>query len=206
MTTTVSQKAIADALGISQPGVARHVRKGMPTDSVEAALAWHRRNVRPQRQRPRQSRTVPRSVTTTPPPPTTPDAIASAATAESSLEELAQLRAIARRGLADAQATGDSYNLRAWTLAASKILDQTATAEERLLAVARTKRELLTVGEARECFGEVLHDVRKLLDSAPAALAARANPSDVHHARQVIQDWVNTALRTLHRGNGNPDL
>ena len=95
--------------------------------------------------------------------------------------------------------------MRAWTLAQAKILDQTATAEERLLAVARTKRDLLTVGEARECFGEVLADVRRLLDSAPAALAARANPSDVHHARTVIEDWVRSCLRTLHRGNGNPD-
>lgn len=204
MTTTVSQKAIADALGISQPGVARHVKKGMPVDSIESALAWHRRNIRPQRQRPRQGRkaTAVAMATT----PTTPDTIASAATAESSLEELAELRTIARQGLADAQAAGDTYSLRAWTLAQARILDQAATAEERLLAVARSKRELLTVGEARECFGEVLADVRKLLDSAPAALAARANPSDVHHARTVIEDWVRGALRALHRGNGNPDV
>jgi len=197
MSTTTTQKDIAAALGVTQPAIARHAKRGMPTDSIESALAWHRRNVRPQRQRPRQSR-KPAAVTTT--MPTTPDATASAATAESSLEELAELRTIARRGLADAQATGDDYALRAWTLAQSKIIAQCADAEERLLAVSREKRELLTVAEARECFGAVLMDVRKLLDAAPAALAARANPSDMHHARQVIEDWVRAAMRTLHRG------
>lgn len=197
MSANVSQQAIGEALRISQPAIARHAKRGMPTDSIESARAWYRRNVRPQRQRPRQARKA-AAVTTT--APTTPDATASAATAESSLEELAELRTIARRGLADAQATGDDYALRAWTLAQSKIIQQCADAEERLLAVAREKRELLTVGEARECFGEVLADVRRLLDSAPAALAARANPADVHHARQVIEDWVRAAMRTLHRG------
>lgn len=203
MTTAISQKTIADQLGISQPAVARHIKRGMPQDSVESAVEWHHRNVRPQRVRPRQGRSMPRSAM---PPPTTPTEAASAATAESSLEELAQLRTIARRGLADAQATGDDYSLRAWTLAQAKILDQASTAEERLLAVARTKRELLTVGEAREVFGSVLMDVRKMLDAAPAALAAKANPTDVHHARTVIEDWVRACLRTLHRGDNGPDV
>lgn len=194
MSATVSQKAIADALGITQPGVAKHVRKGMPTDSIEAAAAWHYRNVRPQRPRTRHTR---QRITTA---PTTPAAAASAATAASSLEEIAELRTIARRGLADAQATGDSYGLRQWTLAQAKILDQAASTEERLLAISRAKGELLTVQEAREVFGSVLMDVRKLLDAAPASLAAKVNPGDPDHARLMLDDWLKGALRTLHRG------
>jgi len=206
MSAAVSQKAIADALGITQPGVAKHIRKGMPVDSVESALAWHRRNVRPQRSRPRRARIVPRGAPEPVVTPRTPAEAASAATTASSLEELAELRTIARRGLADAQVAGDDYGLRAWTLAQAKIIDQAATTEERLLAISRAKGELLTVGEAREAFGTVLLDVRKLLDAAPAALAAKANPSDVHHARQVIEDWVRGALRTLYRGTDNPEV
>lgn len=205
MTTAVSQKTIAAALCVSQPAVARHIKRGMPQDTVQSAVEWHHRNVRPQRPRPCRGRRMPRSARPALPPPPTPTEAASAATAESSLEELAQLRTIARRGLADAQVAGDDYGLRAWTLARAKIIDQAATTEERLLAISRAKGELLTVGEAREAFGTVLLDVRKLLDAAPAALAAKANPSDVHHARQVIEDWVRGALRTLYRGTDTPE-
>lgn len=200
MSASVSQTAIGKALGVTQPAIARHARKGMPTHDLASAAAWYRRNVRPQRPRASRSRKAGA------PAPTTPTATASAATATSSLEELAELRAIARRGLADAQANGDDYALRSWALAQSRILDQSAVAEERLLAVARAKGELLSVQEARECFGSVLMDVRKLLDAAPAALSAKVNPQDPDHARAVLDDWLKGALRTLHQGESGPEV
>jgi hypothetical protein len=193
MTTAPSQTAIAAALGISQPAVAQLKRRGMRCDTIEAAQAWHRRNVRPRQRRARRTGTAT-------PETQTPDDVADAATAATTLEELAELRAIARRGLADAQAAGDDYSLRAWTLAQAKILDQSATTEERLLAIARDKGQLLTVGQAREAFGSVLVDIRKLLDAAPSALAAKVNPQDPDHSRAIIEDWRNGVLRTLHRG------
>jgi S-methylmethionine-dependent homocysteine/selenocysteine methylase len=193
MTKAPSQSAIAAALGISQPAVAQLKRRGMPCDTIEAAQAWHRRNVRPRQRR------VPRTRTATS-ETQTPDDVADAATTATTLEELAELRAIARRGLADAQAAGDDYSLRSWTLAQAKILDQSATTEERLLAIAKDKGQLLTVGQAREAFGTVLVDIRKLLDAAPSALAAKVNPQDPDHSRAIIEDWRNGVLRTLHRG------
>jgi hypothetical protein len=193
MTAPVSQKMIAAALGITQPAVSQFVRRGMPCDSLEAAQAWHRRNVRPRHRR------VPRTRTATP-EAQTPDDVADAATTATTLEELAELRAIARRGLADAQAVADDYSLRAWTLAQGKIIAQSAETEERLLAVARDKGQLLTVGQAREAFGSVLVDIRKLLDAAPSALAAKVNPQDSDHARMILENWRDGVLRTLHRG------
>ena len=41
----MSQTQIAKALGISQPAVAQLSKKGMPTDSVEAAQAWRSANI-----------------------------------------------------------------------------------------------------------------------------------------------------------------
>ena len=41
----MSQSQIAKALGISQPAVAQLAKKGMPTDSVEAAQAWRSANI-----------------------------------------------------------------------------------------------------------------------------------------------------------------
>jgi hypothetical protein len=193
MTKAPSQTAIAAALGISQPAVAQLKRRGMPCDTIEAAQAWHRRNVRPRHRR------VPRTRTATP-EAQTPDDVADAATTATTLEELAELRAIARRGLADAQSAGDDYSLRSWTLAQSKILAQSAETEERLLAVAKDQGQLLTVGQAREAFGSILLDIRKLLDAAPAALSAKVNPGDPDHARMIIDDWRNGVLRALHRG------
>jgi hypothetical protein len=122
------------------------------------------------------------------------------ATTATTLEELAELRTIARRGLADAQAAGDDYSLRAWTLVQSKILGQSAETEERLLAIAQDQGQLLTVGQALEAFGSVLMDVRKLLDAAPSALAAKVNPGDPDHSRAILGGWLRGVLRTLHRG------
>jgi hypothetical protein len=194
-----SQTAIAAALGISQPAVAQLKRRGMPCDRIEAAQAWHRRNVKPRQRKVHRARKTTLATIVA----ETPDTVAAAATTTTTLEELAELRAIARRGLADAQAAGDDYSLRSWTLAQAKILDQAATTEERLLAIARDKGQLLTVGQAREAFGSILLDVRKLLDAAPSALAAKVNPGDPDHSRAILEDWLRGVLRTLHRGEGS---
>jgi hypothetical protein len=194
MSAKVSQGAIAAALGVTQPAIARHARKGMPMHDLGAAAAWYHRNVRPQRPKPSRARKT--SATT----PATPAAVASAATAETSLEELNELRAVARSGLRDAMEAQDDYATRSWALARARILDQASVAEERLLAVARARGELLSVQEAREAFGGVLLDVRKLIDALPSALAAKVNPADVDHARMLLDDWRKAALRTLHRG------
>jgi hypothetical protein len=190
----VTQAAVGAALGISQPAVAQLKRRGMPCDRIEAAQAWHKRNVKPRQRRVRRTRAA---------SPETPDAVADAATASTTLQELADLRAIARRGLAAAETAEDDYSLRAWTLAQSKILAQSAETEERLLAIAKDQGQLLTVGQAREAFGSVLKDVRKLLDAAPGALAAKVNPGDPDHSRAIIEDWVRGVLRTLHRGEAS---
>ena len=208
MTKAPSQTAIAAALGISQPAVAQLKRRGMPTDSIEAAQAWHRRNVRPRQRRVRRTRNadlgpmVPAPTTGTI-VPKTPDDVTEAANSATTLQELAELRTIARRGLAAAESAEDDYSLRAWTLAQSKILAQSAETEERLLAAAKDQGQLLTVGQAREAFGSVLMDVRKLLDAAPSALAAKVNPGDPDHSRAIIEDWLRGVLRTLHRGEGS---
>lgn len=191
-----SQTAIAAALGISQPAISQLVRRGMPTHDIESAQAWHKRNVKPRQRRVRRTRTAT-------PETQTPDTVADAATTTTTLEELAELRIIARRGLADAQAAQDDYSLRSWTLAQAKIVAQSAETEERLLAIAKDQGQLLTVVQAREAFGSVLMDLRKLLDAAPAALAAKVNPGDPDHSRAIIDDWVRGVLRTLHRGEAS---
>jgi hypothetical protein len=205
MTKAPSQSAIAAALGISQPAISQLVRRGMPTHDIEAAQAWHRRNVRPRHRRVRRTMGADSVTTVTTPTtgtivPKSPADVADAATTATTLEELAELRTIARRGLADAQAVADDYSLRAWTLAQGKIIAQSAETEERLLAIAKDKGQLLTVGQAREAFGSVLVDIRKLLEAAPSALAAKVNPGDPGHARMIIEDWRNGVMRALHRG------
>lgn len=44
---TLSRAAIADGLGCDPALVTRYRRRGMPMDSVDAALAWKRMHVRP---------------------------------------------------------------------------------------------------------------------------------------------------------------
>ena len=45
--------------------------------------------------------------------------------------------------------------------------------------------------------------MRKLLDAAPSALAAKVNPGDPDHSRAILDDWLRGVLRTLHRGEGS---
>ena len=40
MSSRLSQGQMAKALGISQPAVAKAVKRGMPLDSFEAAMEW----------------------------------------------------------------------------------------------------------------------------------------------------------------------
>lgn len=42
----IQQKDIAAALGVSEATISDYVRRGMPTDSMEAAAAWRAANVR----------------------------------------------------------------------------------------------------------------------------------------------------------------
>lgn len=42
----IAQKEIAAALGVSEASVSDYVRRGMPTDSINAAAAWRMANVR----------------------------------------------------------------------------------------------------------------------------------------------------------------
>ena len=41
----MTQKELADALGVSQAAVSKLARRGMPTDSVERATRWRRRHL-----------------------------------------------------------------------------------------------------------------------------------------------------------------
>ncbi len=41
----ITQAELAAAMGVSRQIIANHIKKGMPTDSIEAAKAWHTQNV-----------------------------------------------------------------------------------------------------------------------------------------------------------------
>lgn len=51
MSYGVSNQRIADQIGISRQAVARHRRRGMPCDSLEAACNWYQHNVDGRRRR-----------------------------------------------------------------------------------------------------------------------------------------------------------
>jgi hypothetical protein len=186
----MSKAAIARGLGMTRQTFHQHEQRGCPADSVEGAKAWLAGHVRPRRGR----------KTTAPASAPRPADIAKAAEGAELLEDICELRAIARDATRRAAAAGDDYGSRQWSLARTKIVGAMATAEAEAMAVQRQRRELLTVAEAREIFGAVLLDVRKLLDAAPAALAGRVSPADPDHAREILESWRTAMLRTLHGG------
>jgi phage terminase Nu1 subunit (DNA packaging protein) len=73
----MTQKELAEALGITQAAVSKLARRGMPTDSVERASRWRRRHLQTGRMKGIRRDTVQASTPAQPgeetPPPATPE-------------------------------------------------------------------------------------------------------------------------------------
>jgi len=177
----MSQTQIAKALGISQPAVAQLVKRGMPTDSVEAAKNWRATHVGHRRTGRKSQPSVPVGLIPSGDHP--PDLAVSD-----------QLRNIAIEDFKNATTIQDRA-------AASRIVKDTEDAHEtRKRDLVRCEQEagnLMHRDQVQGVIAEEAGQLRSLLEAMPGAVAQSANPSDPDLAQAAISDYLEQIFSTL---------
>jgi DNA transposition AAA+ family ATPase len=183
MSSRLSQGQMAKALGISQPAVAKAVKRGMPLDSLEAATEWRRANQNARRTKPSQP-SAPRPTEPAPDPVDLPD-------------DLAVTDHMRRIAVRDFEAAG-SIQERA---AASRTVREAEEAHEtRKRDMVKSEQEAQTLmhrDQVQAVIAEESGKLRALLEAMPAAIAQSANPADPELARDTVADYLEQVFSTL---------
>ena len=183
MSRGLSQGQIAKALGISQPAVAKAVKRGMPLDSVEAAMEWRRINNNAKRGKsaPRQATPAPIGISQLPElgdELAVTDRLRRIAVDDFEKAQSIQERAAASRTVKDAE---EAHETRKRDLVKSELEAQTLMHRDQVQAV----------------IAEEVGKLRALLEAMPAAVAQSANPADPELARDTVADYLEQVFSTL---------
>lgn len=179
----MSQSQIAKALGISQPAVAQLAKKGMPTDSVEAAQAWRSVNIGVKRAKAMPA--APRH-----------SALATSEPAELS-DELAVTDRLRRLAVQDFENAGSIQERAA---ASRTVRDAEEAHETRKRDMIKSEQEAQTLmhrDQVQTVIAEETGKLRSLLEAMPAAIAQAANPADPELARDTVADYLEQVFSTL---------
>jgi transcriptional regulator with XRE-family HTH domain len=180
----MSQSQLAKALGISQPAVAQLAKKGMPTDSVEAAQQWRAANIGIKRGKPKAVPHPMAPVGLIPSPTDQPDELAITD----------QLRQIA----VDDFRNASSIQERA--AASRTVKDAEEAHETRKRDMVKSEQEaqnLMHRDHVQAVIAEEAGKLRSLLDAMPAAVAQSANPHDPELAQAAVADYLEQVYSTL---------
>lgn len=180
----MSQSQLAKALGISQPAVAQLAKKGMPTDSVEAAQQWRAANIGVKRGKPKAVPQPVAPVGLIPSPTDQPDELAITD----------QLRQIA----VDDFRNASSIQERA--AASRTVKDAEEAHETRKRDMVKSEQEaqnLMHRDHVQAVIAEEAGKLRSLLDAMPAAVAQSANPHDPELAQAAVADYLEQVYSTL---------
>lgn len=183
MAQGLSQGQVAKALGISQPAVAKAVKRGMPLDSVEAAMEWRRINNNAKRGKaaPRQTAPAPIGISELPELSdelAVTDRLRHIAVRDFENAGSIQERAAASRTVKDAE---EAHETRKRDLVKSEIEAQTLMHRDQVQAV----------------IAEEVGKLRSLLEAMPAAVAQASNPADPELARDTVADYLEQVFSTL---------
>lgn len=180
MAQGLSQGQVAKALGISQPAVAKAVKRGMPLDSVEAAMEWRRMNQSARRGRVSQ-----------------PAATQPAAEPAELPDELAVTDRLRRLAVRDFENAGSIQERAA---ASRTVRDAEEAHETRKRDMVKSEQEAQTLmhrDQVQAVIAEEAGKLRALLEAMPAALAQAANPADPELARDTVADYLEQVFSTL---------
>jgi transcriptional regulator with XRE-family HTH domain len=179
----LSQSQLAKALGVSQQAVAKAVKRGMPLDSVEAAMEWRRinNNVKRGKSAPRQAAPAPIGISELPELSdelAITDRLRRIAVDDFEKAQSIQERAAASRTVKDAE---EAHETRKRDLVKSELEAQTLMHRDQVQAV----------------IAEEVGKLRALLEAMPAAVAQSANPADPELARDTVADYLEQVFSTL---------
>ena len=177
------QSQITKALGISQPAVAQLAKKGMPTDSVEAAQAWRSANIGVKRAKampaaPRQSASAPSEPAELSDELAVTDRLRRLAVQDFENAGSIQERAAASRTVRDAE---EAHETRKRDMIKSELESQTLMHRDQVQAI----------------ISEEAGKLRALLEAMPSSVAQAANPADPELARDTVADYLEQVFSTL---------
>jgi phage terminase Nu1 subunit (DNA packaging protein) len=178
----MTQKELADALGISQAAVSKLARRGMPTDSVERASRWRRRHLQTGRMKGIRRDTVPASPPAQPgaaaPPPTTPE----------------------DADLFDADEDEDETRIRQYREARDR--REHYQAEMAQLAYEREIGKLVLASEAVQVVTAAALAIRTGLEALPAQLAPQLMNRTEHEVEALLVQEIERLLDSMSRKFG----
>jgi hypothetical protein len=189
---------LAARLGVSKQRASALVKLGMPADSFEAAEAWRaERATRTKTKRQAQPKT------------TSPEEQAASVEGEGwrglgAVERIERHREQleARLDFASAEARrwkdSDPELSRKWLALASQLAARAPLLESKLADALERARITVTTEAAQATFCGFLAMIRGALETAPAGLAGKCNPSDEQHARQILEHWTDTIFKRLN--------
>lgn len=184
---TLSTAALAAALGISVQRVGVLRREGMPTNTVEAAVAW------------REARAAARAASA--PVPTEPTSLDDG-TIQQRIHRQNILVSRARDVWQAAMETGDrdqsKYHSQ-YNQATSKLIDLEAEAERRAIMA----REYIKASEAKEAMLQLTGEWLEMMERMPSEVGEACNPNDPPKAIAVLQAYVRKVREKLSRGTAD---
>ena len=213
-------RALATALGMSPNGAHKCIQRGMPTESVEAAESWRRRNGRSKLTSPARAiaaTAIVGAITAPAQPPEVIDEMNRRAeelvaepvkqhtetdSCREALNEQRQLRKHAAAQVARLHHSGDIEASRRWAQTHQQYLAKQVAYERQIRDLMERDRSTMQVEDAERTFRAVLQDVRTIAASMPAALAAKVNPQDPHLAQKLLEEWRDkTLFKAIYANN-----
>ncbi|HRY52018.1 MAG TPA: hypothetical protein P5186_28645 [Candidatus Paceibacterota bacterium] len=196
----VSNRQIADYLGVKPPLITRWRHAGMPNESLDAATAWHRKNVRAIKSGPPKPKAEPPVELRRPEEGAegridrhklSEDGPQAAYERHRQIERASY--ALAARSLKEGRA--DVQRLVALHAQASKNL---TAAKQDILNLEEREQNLVSGEWVRKVMQEHDAAAASLVRSMPKQLAGRILPHDPEHAEGELERWVQeTFLKTL---------
>lgn len=174
---------MAKALGISQPAVAKAVKRGMPLDSLEAATAWRQANQNARR--------------TKLPQPSVPRAVEPVAELVDLPDELAVTDRLRRLAVRDFEAAGSIQERAAASRTVREAEDAHETRKRDLVKSEQEAQTLMHRDQVQSVIAEEAGKLRALLEAMPAAIAQAANPADPELARDTVADYLEQVFSTI---------
>jgi hypothetical protein len=196
-------RAVASALGMSANGVHKMVRRGMPTTSVEEAVAWRKRNVNLKTKAPLEQamRSVPVSIAPSSEDQEMAEEVAKLTeiptrtkSCEDALRDAVTSRTLAKSMIVVSQGNGDYEAARRWMQTMQQLLHRQAALENQYRNLLERDGITIQVTEAEARYRGVLLDLKTIVSSMPAALAAKVNPQDPVLAQKALEEWRDKTL------------
>jgi len=192
----------------------------MPSESVEAAESWRRRNGRSKLTSPARAiaaTAIVGAITAPAQPPEVIDEMNRRAeelvaepvkqhtetdSCREALNEQRQLRKHAAAQVARLHHSGDIEASRRWAQTHQQYLAKQVAYERQIRDLMERDRSTMQVEDAERTFRAVLQDVRTIAASMPAALAAKVNPQDPHLAQKLLEEWRDkTLFKAIYANN-----